>query len=877
MRQKTLSALSILRQCDVLLDGELISNELLLSTYARYLASTATQGKHNVGVVLHTGSICFDAICVLISAIECILFSESDTDDVISDLKEKDIVIYNGGKYIFEGKTSMAGEEFIALRGQQTGRSMPAVTYVPKGRWHLIMPYEGNSQTPGRKGIRNTGAGKKLFYTKVMGVREEEIPVLLDASVAIIMPRERANKIVNGLSISFEGENVPLLDLVTAAYYTESVRIDFRGNTGKSEPCLKFAGKISVARDNFLFHCQNKALGFMILGEEAIRSGETELQEMMERRSLRFSYAVTTVSDPQGKQLLQTYDDSTAFICSKEFLLENSLPASNSNQYTCELENQVNTIVDHSVLPIRLTGPLSPEEYTQYSRAMFSIRHNAYEGEEKDNFILLAGSIMKLLLSAPFSMDEAEKIIAENKLNIDPPLKRLDILSHLRETLSDDLRDSCDTILNVLESAYLRACEGSQKEAYIVNFLHEHKDENICIIVPKAYYKDIFTRLDSVRCCPEAQNVTITTGNRFDKAVYYDTVLVLYAVPSKKFDLFQCMTGREINVLLYDCENRLFGYRQAKAVELDKTINGRSTIPIKEVADESSPQGKDLDSTIENDARNEEELDDYITHLDLLANIKNIEYFSTPYSSGSPQSEICAIGIFETGETVFFSKRYKAYVYNSEEEEVKEVAASELTEGDMIIFTRKSHVDSENRDIVDYILGKLVSERKLSDEILKQYRMSKCWKESLIRYKTDNGLTDKQIAARMISNGVSVQEITIRGWLDEDSHTVGPRSFDSIQQIGYLTENEELFDHAEEYFEACRSIRRIREDILKKIGAAIVDKYRGKKPVPGTVESEIFERIESKAQILRLENLILTEKTVPSALANIPLDNREGE
>src|SRR5699024_8436343 len=121
--------------------------------------------------------------------------------------------------------------------------------------------------------------------------------------------------------------------------------------------------------------------------------------------------------------------------------------------------------------------------------------------------------------------------------------------------------------------------------------------------------------LDSVRCCPEAQNVTITTGNRFDKAVYYDTVLVLYAVPSKKFDLFQCMTGREINVLLYDCENRLFGYRQAKAVELDKTINGRSTIPIKEVADESSPQGKDLDSTIENDARNEEELDDYITHL----------------------------------------------------------------------------------------------------------------------------------------------------------------------------------------------------------------------------------------------------------------------
>lgn len=879
MHGKTISAFSILRQCDILLDGELISNELLISTYARYLASTATLEKHNTGIVLHTGSICFDAICVLIAAIECILFSESKTEDVISDLHENDIVLYKGGKYVYEGKGFKYGQDCIFLRGQATGRCMPSTTYVPKGLWHLITPYKGNSKSPGRKGIRNAGPGKKSFYSKIMCLREEDIPAVLDASVAIVMPRERANRIINGLSLSFEGITVSLLDLITAAYYTENGKVDYRGNVAKSEPCLKFSGKISVARDNLLFHCQNKPLGFMILGEDAIRSGETEFQEMMERRSLRFAYAATTVSDPQGKLLLETYEDATAFVCTKDFLLEHTWPVSkkNKNKYTCELEAQVNTILDHTVLPVMLGGPLSLDEYAQYSRAMFSIRQSAYESEDKDNFILLAGSIMKLLLSAPFTMDEAEQIITQDGLSIETPLKKLEALSNLRNKISDALSTTCNSIIDILESVYLRASEENQKKAYIINFLREHKNKKICLIVPKAYYKDIFRRLECVRDLPEAQEVTITTGNRFDKEESYDVILVLYAVPSKKFDLFQCMTGREIYVLLYDCESRLFRYRQTKAENVDKVLNGRSTIPLKEISDVPCSLENRTDNEIETDAQQEEEMDEYITHLELLAGIRKFEFLNASYTSASPQSEICAVGVFETGETVFFSKRYKAYAYNSEDEEVKEVAATELNEGDWVIFTRKSHVDSETRDIVDYILGKLVAERKLSDEILRQYCMSKCWKESLIRYKTENGLTDKEIATKMISNGVSVQEITIRGWLDEDSHTVGPREFDSIQQIGYLTNNEDLFDRAEEYFEACRSIRRIREDILKKIGEVIVDKYRGKKPTPGTVESEIFERIESKAQILRLESLIPTEKTVPSALANIPLENREGD
>lgn len=63
----------------------------------------------------------------------------------------------------------------------------------------------------------------------------------------------------------------------------------------------------------------------------------------------------------------------------------------------------------------------------------------------------------------------------------------------------------------------------------------------------------------------------------------------------------------------------------------------------------------------------------------------------------------------------------------------------------------------------------------------------------------DNNIPASEIAKEMIKNGVSVQEITIRGWLDEDSHTVGPRKQESIEQIALLIEDEDMLG-------ACRSI-----------------------------------------------------------------------
>ena len=52
----------VIEKCDVCLAGNVISKELLIRTFSDFISTTIENKKHNIGIVLHTGSICFDAV-----------------------------------------------------------------------------------------------------------------------------------------------------------------------------------------------------------------------------------------------------------------------------------------------------------------------------------------------------------------------------------------------------------------------------------------------------------------------------------------------------------------------------------------------------------------------------------------------------------------------------------------------------------------------------------------------------------------------------------------------------------------------------------------------------------------------------------------------
>lgn len=108
----------IIDKCDVCIDGNIISKELLIRTFADYISATIEEKHHNIGVVLHTGSICFDAILLAYAAISNILYNETNPTSLIHSLQVGDLVLcYDGSKgktkpskWVFEGFVNSTDE-----------------------------------------------------------------------------------------------------------------------------------------------------------------------------------------------------------------------------------------------------------------------------------------------------------------------------------------------------------------------------------------------------------------------------------------------------------------------------------------------------------------------------------------------------------------------------------------------------------------------------------------------------------------------------------------------------------------------------------------------------------------------------------------------
>ena len=165
----------------------------------------------------------------------------------------------------------------------------------------------------------------------------------------------------------------------------------------------------------------------------------------------------------------------------------------------------------------------------------------------------------------------------------------------------------------------------------------------------------------------------------------------------------------------------------------------------------------------------------------------------------------------------------------------------------------------------------MIKNKLVSPEIENAYYKSREWKETLIDYMKRSGSSAKAIADEMISNGVSVQEITIRGWLDEESHTVRPQKLDSIQQIALIAGNDELFDSAEACFDAGGKIYKIRRQILKAIGQAILGEVTGNSELTGTMTTAVADRIKDAAVMLQIETITFVDDKVPINTTNRPI------
>ena len=81
-----------------------------------------------------------------------------------------------------------------------------------------------------------------------------------------------------------------------------------------------------------------------------------------------------------------------------------------------------------------------------------------------------------------------------------------------------------------------------------------------------------------------------------------------------------------------------------------------------------------------------------------------------------------------------------------------------------------------------------------------------------------------------------------------------------------------MSNNANQYFEACREIRGVRRRILGEIGRAIINKLSGGIVKESGEFAEVYEKVESLAEVVQIERIVPTETVLPLSIANRPIN-----
>lgn len=852
----------IIEKCKILYKDQCISEPPILQAYIRYLSLAHRRDEHNVGVILHTPSICFDVLAITFSAIINLISNETSTGDFLESLSEGTMVLYKGEKkierYRYEGREIRKGKEYIKL--SQNKKDGKENKFIPQESWTRITPYNGTSTREDGCGISSKNNDSITnFYTKVLELQKSDIPNVFDTSSIIVTSKEKST-IVKDIFLKFDEEKIALTNLITAAYYSDADTVfNIGDNPGKTEALLKFVSKVSTARGLMRSKDGNNHLGVMILGDQIIHKSETELPGLMNRKNLKYVFISAEKNSCFIQSILQDNKNIALFACTKRFVQKYPCD-SRFNPLLAQLSFQIDDIVNKTITPIVIEDSmLNWNLYSSVKKALSIIYNNEYSSDEKDYFIWYSSSLLKIFVSAIFPISELEKNnIDTNHITIK---ERIEELKKIEIRFPSILREKSSYIINTLEALFKYFFVQNDKLKILEKIIMENRKKRIAIIVSKKYYLSI---LDKYALFND-NRIKIFTHNTFPKE-YFDIVVLTSFVITSKFDPLSSYNLRFCIPILYEHEDKYYKYEKSKYNELNNFLNSRLTIRSKSFLIPEKEEDLCTEDVTKVHEINES-LNTYISEIDLNIQIKHFSI--NQHGKSNLCTKVHKAIIFTDGSRALFTEHYRAYVFDSDEENISEKNINDLTEGDCLVFTNKNN---ETKDIVDIILKHLIEENILQCTTIEAYKKSKKWKQNLHDFVIDNKMTVRQLYKLPKERNLNVTEATIRMWMDEDSHIVGPREIESIQRVAILTNDDEMFQNAGQYYEACAEVRKLRRNIMDKMAQAIMDKLINKTSNSDLIAKTVYDRVDNLSQLLEIETIVPYEKEVPIHMTNKPLE-----
>ncbi len=860
----------ILNKCEIYYGDSLISKECIIEKYISFFAGEMDATRRSVSFALHTGSKCFDIVSIVVAALGCMSYNLLTNDDILLALQLDDMVMYKGQRYRWKGIQQRDAIQCMVLEQDGRGKNGKTVSWIPyEKNKHLVKPYYGTSLTTDGRGIRRAKTNREDFLSYIFELESSEIPSQFEVSVVIVAEKNAFYEICKDLRIVYgDKKEVGLLDIVPASYFTSSgEELQYGTNPTKAEPVLKVASRVSMARKLVLNKRGSKVVGLLVTGTDTFINNNSEVEDLLRRKSLNFIHVTTPFRADIGIQVLESYAESALFACTKEFLSENAGETREQNDLVVELNRQISNIVNKKTSLIEVGDGWSWNEYCTIRRGIYQLRQSDWRNERKEEFILTAHGLLNLFTTAIFTMEQMEMAIEQEKIKstVQSPAARISVLWDISED-AGEMMMQCATIADALESMYKKMFNCCPKLNAVQSYIESHSDNKIVIVVPKAYYVDLFKMT-----LEQFEDVICVTANRFDPILECDAVLSVGEISGKNFDPLQCQSAEDVVVFLYEYEKSFFNHRSRKLKKVEKRLNSKIKGSSYTEPEEELPQTED--TVDEATVQEFYDLEEYIDQLNMVS-LSNMFSNYAGTNGNSPSSEVQYVGVFTTGERIFFSKYYTAVVFDKVGGCVIEKTVDKLAPGDQLIFTNR---DEYTRNIVDILFDRLLASGKLNPEVVEASEKAWYWKEALKEYREKEKLTYRDFAKKFKELGSTLQEATIRQWVTEDSHIVGPRAEKTMEYIAQITQDPYLLSDVHGHFEACRIVRHERRKILKLIGKAINEKLIGRIPDEGSLFEIIFNNVDNLSKILELDSIMELEKSTSVSISwvNRPIEETE--
>lgn len=841
----------VIDSCDIYINKELISQENVIEIEKEFLAESFESEKHSKSIFLHTGSLCYDAVVLVLSVLVDIIYDDIDIDDYIDSFEIGMRVEYKGNHYKYIGSEN----ELYVL--EEMKANVSGVRKIPKKQFNKVIPYYGNAKKGNMQGIKKDQSRRREFLKDIVGKTENEIIAIPRTSIVMYMDESKLDYLLENIVLEFPNKRkFKLLELVTVSYYTDNNEKRKRGNPHNNDPAIKVTSSMEKARELVIEKSDNRVIGFISLKNDCYKRYASDFENLFNRRKLMFSWLCVKIEkDSWLEMIIENHGDKINILSyTKRFLNKYNVDNIENNNICKTLSEEVLIAKQRTVEEIVVDGGVKWEDYKKIKIKIKFILDNG-TSEEAKIFSRWAYYMLKLFNNAYLKLDSE---VIENSI-IEYKEKILKFESLVKKSAEDVIEYIADTYLNFKEDNL----KGEKIKSDIIRGLYK----NVLFVTQPG--RNISEFKDFLRSTQANKYSVITESNvKNHSAIKQSCVVFMSLMNYDNVNPFDYISSRKTLIYVYDSQVKLL-HKVKK--DYQKYINELDManpyeIVIDDIQDAQNAEEEELGFLEEK--QNEEIQNILMKDFIITEQYRAKHYFDSKKNNNNNGLEAFRYGYFLSGENIIFTKGYIAYVLDEEKEAVVEKKVDDLEVGDQILFTSN---DNETKDIVEELLLDIVK-RDISTK--QNYEKVKYWKNKLESFRNDNELTYEELKIMFAKEGKKIAAQTIRQWLDRQSHILGPDIEETYLVIGKVVGDEEIVNRYIEYFNATATIRSIRRELLKVIKQVVVADMNGIDYSGGGLFHESINKIRNIAEIKVLNKIDTIDKfIVPANRANRPLDN----